>query len=95
MGFRKKEQRNLRWYLRKINLVYIFLLLFFFSLFAFYENMSNLLFADDKIDIFSQNLEELSFYFWNFDKGLSEIILKMDDIVQSYKQGDNVLVDKK
>lgn len=93
-GFKKLENRNRKRYLRRINLAYIFLLFFCFSLFAFYEKVTNFLFTESKIDIFMEDLEEISFYFWNFDKDLSHILLTMDDVVQSYASWDNVLLDK-
>ncbi len=71
----------------------MFLLLFCFSLFAVYEKVSNFMFTDNKVDIFKEDLEEIAFYFWNFDRDLSHIILKLDDVVQGYLHGENILVD--
>jgi len=91
--FKKVEIRNLWWYLKKINITYIFLLLLCFLLFSIYGNLSNLLFSDSKIDLFKEDLDEIAFYFWNFDRDLSRTILHADKIFQSYLSGDNVFLN--
>ncbi len=37
-------------------------------------------------------MEEIAFYFWNFDRELSHTLLDADRVVQSYLSGDNVFV---
>jgi hypothetical protein len=85
-GFKKVEIKNRKWYAKNINIAYIFLLFLCFLLFAIYGNLSNFLFSDSKIDLFKEDLEEVAFYFWNFDRELSRTILNVDGMLQAYMQ---------
>lgn len=85
-GFQKIIKRDWRRYLRRTNIAYLILLLLFFVVFATYEKVNNFLFTENKIDIFREDLEEVAFYFWNFDRNLSHMILNMDDVVQSFME---------
>jgi hypothetical protein len=72
---------------RKLNfltIVYTFFLLICFSLFSFYSNVTNLVFSKDKIDVFKEDLNQIAFYFWNFDKEVSRMIIKIDELVDEY-----------
>jgi len=79
--------------MKKINITYIFLLCLCFLLFSIYGNLSNLLFSGSKIDLFKEDLEEIAFYFWNFDRDLSRTILHANDMLQAYIAGDNIFLN--
>jgi len=48
----------------------------------------------NKVDVFKEDLGEIAFYSWIFDKNLSNFLLTLDDIVQGYIQGENVFISK-
>ena len=54
-----------------------------------------MLFAKDKIDIFKEDLGQIAFYFWTFDKDLSNFLVKVDDLVQRYNKGENIFATQK
>lgn len=53
-----------------------------------------MVFSKDKIDVFKEDLNQISFYFWNFDKEVSQFFLELDDVVQSYVKWENVLIER-
>jgi hypothetical protein len=34
--------------------------------------------------VFKEDLNQIAFYFWNFDKEVSRFVLKVDEVVQDY-----------
>lgn len=77
------------------NIVFIIMTVVCFCVFAFYSNVTNILFSKNKLDIFKENLQDIAFYFRTIDEDVSKMILNVDDIVKSYSSGDNVLVSKR
>ncbi|MDR0860922.1 MAG: hypothetical protein LBO09_08375 [Candidatus Peribacteria bacterium] len=73
---------------------YCGLLFFAFCVFAVYSGVINMLFAPNKVDIFTKDLTQIATYFLPVDREVSEKLLTLDDIIQSYLQGDNVLQTK-
>lgn len=91
----KKEEKNWKYYLEKINIVFFILIVVCFAIFSFYSNITNILFNKNKLDIFKEDLQTVAFYFWSIDEDISKMFLNIDDIVKSYMSGDNVLISKK
>jgi hypothetical protein len=85
-GFKKPVKKNLKYYLKKVNIVFLVLIIFCFSFFAFYQKTTELIFSEDKIDVFQDNLEQIAFYFRNFDEDLAQLLLKIDKISKSYEK---------
>ena len=52
------------------------------------------MFSKNKIDVFKEDLGQIAFYTWAFDKDLSKFLITIDDIVQSYSKGDNIFITK-
>ncbi len=95
-GFGIKKQKNtsfLSWF-RFTSVIYIAFLVICFSIFSFYSNITNIVFSKDKIDVFKEDLNQIAFYFWNFDKEVSKFIRKLDEVVQDYVKWDNVLITR-
>ena len=88
-------EKNWKYYLKYTNIVFLILVVICFCFFAFYSNITNILFNKNKLDIFKEDLQKIAFYFWTIDEDVSKEILNIDDIVKSYMSGDNVLVSKK
>lgn len=53
-----------------------------------------MLFAEDKMDIFKEDLTQIALYFQPIDKDFSKFLVTLDDIVKAYIKGDNVLKEK-
>ena len=91
----KVQDKNWKYYLNFSNILFVVLLILCFTFFAFYSNITNLLFWKNKIDVFKEDLGKVAMYFWSIDEKVSNMLLTSDDIIKSYLSGDNVLVSKK
>ena len=94
-GITKTIEKDWKYYFRHTNIIFFVLIILAFCIFAFYSNVTNILFNKSKFDVFKQDLQKVAFYFWNIDEDLSKMILNVDDVSKSYMSGDNVLVTKK
>lgn len=94
-GITKIEKKDWKYYLNFSNVLFVVLLILCFTFFAFYSNITNLLFWKNKIDVFKEDLGKVAMYFWSIDEWVSNMLLTSDDIIKSYLSGDNVLVSKK
>jgi hypothetical protein len=86
--------KDRKYYFKFSNIIFVVLIILCFAIFAFYSNITNIIFWKDKVDIFKEDLQEIAFYFWNFDEDVSKMLLDIDDITQSYMSWDNVLLTK-
>lgn len=86
----KKTRKNNIRYINRTFTIVIMLCFVFFTLFA---NLSNMLFKN-KIDVFTQDLGQIAFYSWTFNKDLSHFLIVLDKIVQSYTAGENIFITK-
>ncbi|MDR3168642.1 MAG: hypothetical protein LBU27_02585 [Candidatus Peribacteria bacterium] len=73
---------------------YCGLLFLAFSLFTIYSGVINMLFAPSKVDIFTKDLTQISAYFLPVDREVSQKLLTLDNIIQAYLSGENVLQTK-
>jgi len=48
----------------------------------------------NKVDVFTQDLGQIAFYSWTFNKELSHFLIVLDKIVQSYTAGENIFITK-
>jgi len=65
---------------------YCALLLLSFCVFAIYAGVTSMLFAPNKVDIFKKDLTQVATYFRPIDRAVSEKLLTLNEIVQSYLQ---------
>ena len=93
-GISKKVEKNWKYYLKFSNIIFVILLVLSFAFFAFYSNVTNIIFNKDKIDIFKEDLQQVAFYFWNIDENISKMLLNIDEISKAYVDWENVLVTK-
>jgi len=77
-----------------LNITFAILIILCFAFFSFYSRVTNIIFAKDKIDVFKEDLDQIAFYFWSFDKDLSKFLVTLDDIVQWYNKSENILETK-
>lgn len=79
---------------RNISIIYITLLVISFAIFSFYYKISGIIFWQKSIDLFSQQISEIAFYFSSIDRDISKSLLEIDEISQAYISGDNILQTK-
>ena len=53
-----------------------------------------MLFAKDKMDIFKEDLTQIAFYFTPVDQEFSKFLVTLDEVIQWYVQGENILKEK-
>lgn len=87
----EKIEKNRKYYFKFSNIIFVVLLILCFAIFAFYSNITNIIFSKDKVDVFKEDLQQIAFYFRNVDENISKMLLNIDNIAQSYLSGDNVL----
>lgn len=90
----KNKSTNGRSRRAKISIPFAILLLLCFIFFSFSANVSQMIFGQNKVDVFQENLNQLAFSFRPIDQDVSKFLLKIDDLMKSYMSGDNILVTK-
>jgi hypothetical protein len=83
-GITKKIEKNWKHYLKFSNIIFVILLILSFSVFAFYSNITNIVFNKDKVDIFKEDLQQIAFYFWSVDENISKMLLNIDEISKDH-----------
>jgi len=83
-GITKTTKKTWKDYLSNINSVFLILLVLCFSFFLFYSRLTNMLFADDKLDIFKEDLGKIAIYFQPIDKEFSRFLVILDEVIKSY-----------
>lgn len=93
-GIWYKPVKNLKYYLTILSIPYVVLVVFAFVVFAFYQNVTSIVFSKNKIDVFKEDLQQIALYFWTIDRDLSEFLITMDTIVEDYTAGENILTTR-
>jgi len=88
-------KKDFKRYRRFIHIPFLVILIGAFLIFSVYSTIAGLLFSDNKGDIFSQDLQELSIYFRPIDTDFSSFLLTLDSVVQDYIDGENVFKTRK
>lgn len=95
-GWKKPEKRDRKFYTQRINRCFVVLMFLAFSCFALFNNVSKLVLASNKTDLFENNLEDLAFYFMGVDQKTSDLLMAIDAVRQGYvKNEDHFLRDNK
>lgn len=95
-GWKKPEKRDWKFYAKHINRGFVILLFMAFSCFALYNNVSRLVFAENKTDLFENNLEDLAFYFMGVDQKTSNLLMAIDNVRSNYvKEEPHFIRDNK
>jgi len=74
---------------RYSSIVFFLTLFFWFAFFSGYNNIHQIIQNESQLDIFSNNLKILGLYTRAFNKWLGTFVLDVDQVVQSYKRGEN------
>lgn len=93
-GIKKQQDKTIFNGFKFVSRIYIAFLVMCFSIFSFYSNITNIVFSKDKIDVFKEDLNQIAFYFRNFDKEVSQFIINLDNVVQDYIKWNNVLISR-
>ena len=93
-GIYRNQKKTRKSYLKYINGTFVILAMFCFIFFTFFAKISDMMFSKNKIDVFKEDLGQIAFYTWTFDKELSKFLITIDDIVQSYTKGENIFITK-
>ncbi len=91
-GFKVIKQKNLKYYLNKIRISFFVLTFFSLALFSIYSNITNILFAKNKVDIFEHKLTDIAMYFKRYDKSVSDFILQIDKVAKDYFKWKNIFI---
>lgn len=95
-GRKKPEKRDRKFYMKHINRCFVVLAFLAFSCFALYSNVSRLVFAENKTDLFENNLEDLAFYFMGWDSKTANLLMAIDSVRKNYDEGtENFIRDNK
>jgi len=73
---------------------FVVLVIWSFTVFTLYHNVTNIVFSKSKVDVFKEDLQQVALYFWMVDRDFSHFLITLDDIVTSYVAGENILTDK-
>lgn len=85
-GRKKPEKRDWKFYMKHVNRCFVVLALLAFSCFALYSNVSRLVFAENKTDLFENNLEDLAFYFMGRDSKTANLLMAIDSVRKNYDE---------
>jgi len=88
------KKKTWKGYLKYVNGTFVILLSICFIFFTLFAKINSMLFTKNKIDVFRENLWQIAFYFWTFDKDLSHFLITLDDIIQGYNKGENIFITK-
>ena len=91
-GWRKPEQRDWKFYMKHVNRCFVILAFIAFSCFAFYNNVTKLVFADNKTDLFENNLEDLAFYFMGWDQKVANLLMSIDAVKDNYMKDEEYFI---
>lgn len=81
--------------LKKLNIVsgaFVFCAAIIFSLSVLYGRLNMFVSADNKIDLFKENLQQVAVYFLPIDKQFSKFLVDLDNLIRAYVAGENILV---
>ncbi len=73
-----------------MNGAFVVIIILCFMCFVFFAKIHDLMFSKDKIDVFKEDLGQIAFYMRTIDKELSNFLIELDNIVQSYNKGENI-----
>ena len=82
-GISQVTKKTWKSYLKYMNGTFVILIVFCFIFFTFFAKVSDIVFKN-KIDVFKEDLGQIAFYTWTFDKDLSHFLLTLNDVIQGY-----------
>jgi len=93
-GIWHKPIKDWKYYIRLLHIPFTILLVATFVVFAFYHNITSIVFSKSKIDVFREDLQQVALYFWTVDREFSDFLITLDDIVEGYINEENILSEK-
>jgi len=92
--FKKISSPWWKYYLKQLHIPFVLFCFFCYVIFSTYHNVTSILFRSDKIDIFSHDLQDIALYFRWYDQTISDAVVDIDTVVQSYKKWDNIFIQQ-
>lgn len=83
-----------KYYTKFIQASFVIALTLCFIAFSLYQNVTDIVFGKNKVDVFTQDLPQIALYFHTIDPNFSNFLIELDDIVQAYVQGENIMQTK-
>ncbi len=83
-----------KYYSKFIQASFVFAITFCFIVFSLYQSLTDIIFGKNKIDVFTQDLPQIALYFYTIDPQFSNFLIELDDIVQAYVKGENIMQTK-
>ncbi len=93
-GIWHKPIKDWKYYLRLLHIPFTVLIVATFVVFAFYHNITSIVFSKNKIDVFREDLQQVALYFWTVDREFSDFLVTLDGIVEGYMNEENILSEK-
>lgn len=91
-GFLLLRNKTILSYLRYVSIPFFLLCFLSLVFFATYYQVSWYIFRNNKVDILTNDLHDIALYFRRYDRELSDIVLWLDMVVQSYNRWENIFI---
>lgn len=90
--FKKIKAKNLNiwYYLSRVNFLYFLSLLTFFSFFCVYSKFTKIVVAENKTEIFQDNMKDIAVYMYNINKDFSKFLFSLDTIIKEFNNWNNI-----
>lgn len=86
--------RDRKYYSSFIQASFVFAITICFIVFSLYQSITDIVFGKNKVDVFTQDLPQIALYFRVIDPQFSDFLIELNDIVQAYVQGENIMQTK-
>jgi len=87
-GRQKPQEKDWKYYAKRVNIGFALFCVFAFCLFSFYHNVTSLVFADNKTDLIENDLPTIASYFMGWDQQTADVILAIDTLRKHYTDPD-------
>ena len=90
----KPVAHDWKYYAMFIRAPFVIAVVVCFVVFSLYQNITDIIFGKNKVDVFTQDLPQIALYFYTIDPQFSQFLIKLDDVVQAYVHWENIMQTK-
>jgi hypothetical protein len=83
-----------KYYSKFVQAPFVIALTLCFVIFSLYQSLTDIVFGKNKVDVFTQDLPQIALYFYTIDPQFSNFLIELDNIVQAYIKGENIMQTK-
>ncbi len=83
-----------KYYSKFVQAPFVIAITLCFVVFSLYQSITDIVFGKNKVDVFTQDLPQIALYFYTIDPQFSNFLIELDDIVQAYVKGENIMQTK-